>query len=284
MISVKDLRFRYKGKAENTLHGLNFEVKDGEIFGFLGPSGAGKSTTQKIIIGLLRQYSGSVQVLGRELSSLKRDYYEDIGVSFELPNLFQKLTGRENLEYFRSLYSNECEDIDLLLQKVDLQQSADIRVGDYSKGMQMRLNFIRAFLNKPKLLFLDEPTSGLDPNNAQRIKDIIGDARSRGTTVFITTHNMSVADEMCDRVAFIVDGGIRLIDSPRELKIQKTDKIVRVSTGKGDERRDFDFRIAGLDKNQEFMGLLQSGRVETMHSMEPSLDDIFMEVTGRALV
>ena len=159
-----------------------------------------------------------------------------------------------------------------------------MRVSDYSKGMQMRLNFIRAFLNKPKLLFLDEPTSGLDPNNSQRIKDIIGEARSRGTTVFITTHNMSVADEMCDRVAFIVDGAIRLIDSPRELKIRKDEKVVRVSTGKGEAKQDHDFKLTGLDSNKDFLGLLKQGKVETMHTLEPSLDDIFREVTGRALV
>lgn len=284
MICVKDLQFRYRGKTESTLKGLNFEVKDGELFGFLGPSGAGKSTTQKIIIGLLKQYSGSVQVMGQELSQIKRNFYENIGVSFELPNLFQKMTGRENLEYFRSLYRGECEDINLLLQKVDLQQSADVRVSAYSKGMQMRLNFIRAFLNKPKVLFLDEPTSGLDPNNAQRIKDIIKEAQAKGTTIFITTHNMTVADEICDRVAFIVDGEIRLIDSPRELKIQKTEKIVRVSTGKGSAKKDFDYPLQGLEENIGFLNLLKTNTVETMHTLEPSLDDIFKDVTGRTLV
>ncbi len=284
MISVKNLQFRYPGRYENTLLGLDFSVADGEIFGFLGPSGAGKSTTQKILIGLLKQYAGSVQVLGRELSGVKRDYYEDIGVSFELPNLFQKLTGRENLEYFRSLYRGECADIDVLLRQVDLQQSADVRVGSYSKGMQMRLNFIRAFINKPKLLFLDEPTSGLDPNNARRIMDVILEARDNGTTVFITTHAMGVADELCDRVAFIVDGEIKLIDAPRELKIRKTEKMVRVSTGKGEERQDFEYPLYGLDSNLEFLTLLKSNKVETMHTLEPSLDDIFREVTGRALV
>ena len=161
MIEVKDLQFTYPGAAAPAVRGMSFTVKEGEIFGFLGPSGAGKSTTQKILTGLLQGYSGSVQVLGRELSawsSAGHSYYEQIGVGFELPNHYLKLTALENLNYFRSLYSGPTDDPRELLAMVGLTDDADTPVGQFSKGMKMRLNFVRALLHRPRLLFLDEPS------------------------------------------------------------------------------------------------------------------------------
>lgn len=283
MITVKDLRFRYPKNKEDTIQGLNFEVGKGEIFGFLGPSGAGKSTTQKILIGILKQFHGVVQIKGRDLKSATPDYYETIGVSFEFPNLYTKLTGRENLELFRSMYSGKTNSPETLMEMVGLENDMDKRVSDYSKGMRMRLNFCRAFLNIPELVFLDEPTSGQDPGNARRIKDIIRNMRSNGKTIFLTTHNMAVATELCDRVAFIVDGHVSLIDSPKQLMVERSRKMVRVEYVEKNNTLQKEFPLDDLGENSEFIQLIKTKSLKTIHSIEPNLEDIFMEVTGASL-
>ncbi|MGE0220608.1 ABC transporter ATP-binding protein, partial [Mycolicibacterium sp.] len=208
VISVAGLTFTYPKAAQQAVRGMDFTVDGGEIFGFLGPSGAGKSTTQKLLIGLLRGHGGQARVWGRDPLAWGRDYYQRIGVSFELPNHYHKLTGAENLRFFASLYDRPTADPMTLLESVGLAGAADMRVGRYSKGMQMRLTFARSLINNPELLFLDEPTSGLDPVNARKVKDIILGLKTEGRTIFLTTHDMSTADELCDRVAFVVDGRI----------------------------------------------------------------------------
>jgi len=285
MITVKNLTYTYPGANKETLHGLNFEIAEREIFGFLGPSGAGKSTTQKILIGLLKKYGGSIQVMGHEVSTWGQDYYEHVGVSFELPNHYLKLTALENLNYFRSLYSGETLDPLELLSWVGLADDVDKRVSEYSKGMKIRLNVARSFIHKPKVLFLDEPTSGLDPMNARKIKDLILRLREQGTTVFVTTHNMNVADELCDRVAFITQGNIRLIDAPSTLKKQYGVRNVQVEYLNGtQELASREFPLDGLGDNRDFINLLKSAsRVETIHTQETSLENIFIEVTGQEL-
>ena len=220
VIRVDGLRYTYPKATEPAVRAMDFTVGGGEIFGFLGPSGAGKSTTQKVLIGLLRGHGGHASVWGKDPLDWGPDYYQRIGVSFELPNHYQKLTGLENLRFFASLYDVDTLDPMELLDAVGLADDANTRVGKYSKGMQMRLTFARALLNKPELLFLDEPTSGLDPVNARKVKNIVLDLKARGRTIFLTTHDMSTADELCDRVAFVVDGGIVALDTPAELKIR----------------------------------------------------------------
>lgn len=283
MIEVRGLRFSYPGAKEPALKGLDFSIRKGEIFGFLGPSGAGKSTTQKILIGILKQYEGSVRVMDRELREARNDYYEKIGVAFEFPNFYTRFTAIENLKLFRSLYAGETEDPKALLAMLGLEQNANTKVSDYSKGMKMRLNMCRALLNKPDLLFLDEPTSGLDPVNAKILKELIVQKKREDKTILITTHNMNAAEELCDHVAFIVDGGIRLIDSPRELKVRQGRKEVQVEYKEGSllKRTGFDLRTIGT--NPDFLRLLRQGEIETMHTQEASLEDIFVEVTGRRL-
>jgi len=284
VISVQNLRYRYPHSNKEAVAGISFEVAPGEIFGFLGPSGAGKSTTQKVLIGLLKDYGGSSLVKGREISAWNRAYYSHIGVGFELPNLYSKFTALENLNFFAALYDKPCGEPLELLKMVDLDQDAHTRVAEFSKGMKMRLNFCRALLHDPEILFLDEPTSGLDPQNARRIMEIILEQRSRGKTVFLTTHNMTVADELCNRVAFMVDGRIPVIGSPRELKIQHGKKYVRVETRRKGSLQQQDFPLQGIGENRDFLSLLQSQEVETIHSQEASLEDVFMASTGRGLV
>jgi fluoroquinolone transport system ATP-binding protein len=284
MIDVKDLHFTYPGNSEETIRGLKFSIEKGEIFGFLGPSGAGKTTTQNILIHILKRYQGSVRVLGKEVKSQSSDFYEKIGVAFEFPNFYSKFTALENLHFFRSLYSGSTEDPDTLLGMVGLEKDGKTRFSDFSKGMKMRLNFCRAFLNRPEIVFLDEPTSGLDPVNAKKIKDIILEKKEQDKTVFLTTHNMSVAEDVCDRVAFIVDGKIPLIDSPRDLKIQKGKRILRVEYTENSRTQKKDFDLKDISRNDSFLKLLKGKTIETMHTQEATLEDIFIDVTGRSLV
>lgn len=284
MIQVKQLRFTYPGATKSTLHGLDFSIGGGEVFGFLGPSGAGKSTTQKILIGALKQYEGTVMVMGKEIRDIGPDYYEQIGVAFEFPNFYNKFTALENLQLFKSLYAGHTEDPMSLLKKVGLGEAANLKVSQLSKGMKMRLNFCRSLLHNPSILFLDEPTSGLDPVNAKIMKDLIMEKKAAGTTILITTHHMLAAEELCDRVAFIVDGKIKLIDSPRELKLKQGQRRIRVEYLKGQEKAAEEFSIEGIGENERFLHLIKKHPVETMHSLEATLEQIFIDVTGRTLV
>lgn len=283
MIKVKDLNFSYPKNQIKTLHDLNFEVNKGEIFGLLGPSGAGKSTTQKILIGLLKQYQGSVQVLGQELAIINHDYYEKIGVSFELPNLYHKFTAEENLKYFQGMFQNQKTNLDALLESVGLLEDKNKRVSEFSKGMKMRLNFCRAFIHDPELLFLDEPTSGLDPGYARKIKDIILEKKKEGKTFLLTTHNMTLVEELCDRVAFIVDGRIALIDSPRDLIVNHGQRKLRVEYKENQQLKQQEFELANIGYNQQYVKLLQDKQIERIHTLEASLEEIFIQVTGRTL-
>lgn len=286
MIRVNNLTFTYPGAGVETLHGLSFTIAQGEIFGFLGPSGAGKSTTQNVLIGLLKGYGGQVHVMEREVAEWGHEYYQHLGVSFELPNHYLKLTALENLTHFRSLYERETHEPMEVLEWVGLAQDAEKKVEEYSKGMKIRLNVARSIIHNPKVLFLDEPTNGLDPVNARNIKDLVLELREKGTTVFVTTHDMMVADELCDRVAFITGGNISVIDSPTSLKKQYGRRVITVEyvNADGQEIHRQDFLLDGLGSNEAFITLLQTaGRLETVHTQETTLDNIFIEVTGQEL-
>mgnify|MGYP001324330734 CR=1 FL=1 len=283
MISVCGLHYQYPSASLPAIHDLNFEIAKGEIFGFLGPSGAGKSTTQNILTKLLTGYSGAVTVLGKELQRWGADYYEQIGVAFELPTHFRKLTALENLNYFRALYRGKTIDAQTALAWVGLEDAAQQRVENFSKGMQNRLSVARALLHRPELLFLDEPTSGLDPVNARNIKELIRRMRDEGATIFLTMHNMNVAEELCDRVAFIINGEIRLIDSPRALKLRYGNATVQVEFGLNGARQQAIFPLSHLGHNQDFLHILSSNEIQTLHTQEASLEDIFVRVTGDEL-
>jgi fluoroquinolone transport system ATP-binding protein len=283
MITVNGLSFSYEGGQKQAISGLQFEIDRGEVFGFLGPSGAGKSTTQKVLIRLLRHYEGAVSVFHRNLKDWGPDYFDKIGVSFEFPTHFLKLTAIENLTYFSRLYGRPTHSPALLLQWVGLQDDGRMRVSQYSKGMKNRLSVARALLHSPELLFMDEPTAGLDPLSARRIKELIKEQKAAGKTVFLTTHDMSLADELCDRVALIVDGRIQVIASPRDLKLRYGQPIVRVGYLNSGDVQHREFLLSGLCDNSEFLDLLRTYEVQTMHSLEASLENVFILLTGRSL-
>lgn len=280
MIKVNNLAFSYTKNP--FIEDINFEVSRGEIFGFLGPSGAGKSTLQKILTGLISKYSGSATVNGVESKSHNDRFYEDIGVDFEFSSLFDKLTARQNLQFFGSLYSKKLRNLEELLQMVGLTYDADKKVSEYSKGMKARLNFVKALLHNPDIIFLDEPTSGLDPTSSRDMKNIILEEKSKGKTIILTTHNMSDAAELCDKVAFIVDGKIKAMDTPHNLIMSKGATKVKYSfLDKKEVTKECLIHKTADDK--ELQALLLSNKLLSIHSSEPSLNDIFIEVTGRVL-
>jgi fluoroquinolone transport system ATP-binding protein len=282
MISVQNLLFRYYPDLPDVINDISFEIGKGEIFGFLGPSGAGKSTTQKILTGQLRSYSGSVRVDGTEIRVAERSLYNRIGVAFEFPNLYDKLTAVENLKLFSSFYSGKITEPLELLRMVDLYDDRKMRVAAYSKGMKMRLNFARSIMHNPDILFLDEPTAGLDPVNARMIKDIISRLRQKGTTIFLTTHNMHDAETLCDRLALIDGGKLVVTGNPRDLKLQFGNKMIRVTFNLNGDRSETEFALDNLGANKDFLKILQSGAIETIHTCEASLEDIFITVTGHS--
>jgi len=283
VVEVRELSYTYAGREARAVDGIDFAIAPGEIFGFLGPNGAGKSTTQNILTGLLRGYSGQARVWGKQMPAWGGEYYERIGVCFERPNFYRKLTARENLEFFGSLYSGPLWNVAELLDRVGLGAEADQRVGQLSKGMQVRLTFARSLLNRPQLLFLDEPTAGLDPAGSARIRELIEEQRNAGVTIFLTTHDMVTVDALCDRVAFLLDGRILLTDSPRDLKIRHGRRRITVEyrSGRGVEKKEFD--LEGLGENGEFLGLLSGHPIETLHTQEATLADVFIQLTGRRL-
>ena len=284
MIAVENLTHDYEGKGTLSVNDVSFTIERGTIFGFLGPSGAGKSTTQQLMTGLLALQQGRIEYDGASLAELGNEFYNRIGVSFEHPNVFGKLTGLENLRYHAGLYSVPTEDPSRLLEMVGLADAAHRRASAYSKGMKQRLVFARSLLNNPDILFLDEPTSGLDPATAERVKEIIREKRTAGCTIFLTTHNMHTADELCDTVAFLNEGRIVAMDAPRELKLHYGERSIAVEhRNNGDAvTREVLFPDQPADAHR-LKELLDAGTVETMHTQEASLEQIFIRLTGRGL-
>lgn len=280
MISVERLSYFYPRADHAAVNDISFAIGPGEIFGLLGPSGAGKSTTQRVLTGQNRRYRGAIKVLSVSLHEWDHTYYEHIGVGFELPNHYLKLTGKENLEFFASLYKRPTRNPDELLALVGLGEAADVRVDEYSKGMKMRLNFVRALLHDPEVLFFDEPTSGLDPVNAAIIKSLINEQRERGKTILLTTHNMHDVDELCDRVGFIVGGRMTEVAEPAALKARFGKRLVTVEYECEGKARSTEFPLDRLSENKAFLSLLAMADIRTIHSQEASLDRVFADVTG----
>lgn len=284
MIEVKDLFHDYNGKGQPAVSGVSFHVAKGEIFGFLGPSGAGKSTVQNIMTGLLPLQQGEISYGGVPIQKVGGQFYNRIGVSFEHPNLYTRLSGYENLYYFARLFDVPTEDPLQLLDLVGLRGDAHKKAGQYSKGMRQRLVFSRSLINNPEILFLDEPTSGLDPGTAMGIKEIIKERQKRGCTILLTTHNMFLADELCDRVAFLDEGKIVVMDAPRSLKLQYGESSIRVEYMEENTEKSELFFIEQETDRERFSEIIKTRKVQTVHSQEATLEQIFIKLTGKALV
>ena len=283
ILQVEGLSYSYPGAEGLAVQSLDFAIKEGEIFGVLGPNGSGKTTTQKLLTRILHGYEGEVKVFGEDLRQMTGDYYNRVGVCFEFPNLYGKLTAEENLDFYRGFFDVPTDVASEILERLDLPVGDRRLVSHFSKGMKMRLVLARSLLNRPRLWFLDEPTTGQDPEHSVLIRKLIRQRASTGTTVFLTTHDMTVADELCDRVAFLVEGRIAVVDRPRELKLQLSRKAVRVEYRVGEDIRRQEFSLEEEDSKRQFLKTVETHPIETIHTLEPSLEDVFLEVTGRGL-
>ncbi|HVX31027.1 MAG TPA: ABC transporter ATP-binding protein [Nitrolancea sp.] len=278
MIEVEHLVKQY-GDV-HAVNGISFTVAEGEIFGLLGHNGAGKTTTIRMLTGRTLPTSGTARVAGYDIVDQLDQVKPLINLVFEEPNLYERLSGRENLSFFAELYGVDGNRPDELLGMVDLAEAADRKVKTYSSGMRQRLLVARALINEPRVLFLDEPTRGLDPSSARDLRDLVAGLSDKGTTVFLTTHYMEEADELCDRVAFLSHGEIVALDTPRELKLRYGQRTARVLLANRQEetiRLDDPVDAARLEE------WMRQGEVLTIHSQEGTLEDVFIELAGRPL-
>ncbi len=296
MITVEQLHFRYRGASAPAVEDVSFSIERGNIFGFLGPSGAGKSTVQKILIRLLPLQQGQVRYDGVPLADLDRDFMAQVGVSFEHPNVFPRLSGRENLRAYAGLYppinggANGGTDggvdrrIDDILERLGLSAAADQWAETYSKGMKQRLVLARSLLHQPRFLFLDEPTSGLDPATARVVMELIREQKERGAVILLTTHDMFVADSLCDQVAFLHRGVIVACDSPRALKLSHGEKSVRIEYRSDAGLQSAQLVLSRAADRERLQALSESGAIETIHSQEATLEQVFVELAGAELL
>jgi len=281
-IMVNDVEYNY-GDIQ-AVKGITFSVKEGEIFGFLGPNGAGKSTTIKMLTGQLHPKKGKITVLGLDVMKKSGKIQAQIGICFERTNLYEQMSAIENLKLFADLYGVKKFDVGELLATVDLKGRGKDRVSSFSKGMKQRLMVARSLINKPRILFLDEPTEGLDPTSADNIRNVILKERQRGATVFLTTHDMLEADKLSDRIAFINAGEIIALDTPYNLKQKygKRSMKAQITTGIG-EIEDREILMDNENTASDVQMLFDKEKVVTIHSKEASLEDIFIQITGRGL-
>jgi len=283
IILAEGLARRYgKGaQAVEALRGIDLNVRPGEVFGFLGPNGAGKTTSIRMLTGQLTPTSGSAWVAGCDVVRDRRELHRRIGVVFDTPNLYDQLSGRQNLAFFADLYRADRGRIAPLLDRVGLADAAERKFKTYSRGMKQRLILARALLPEPQVLFLDEPTSGLDPASARSVRELIKDVRGQGTTVFLTTHLMELADHVCDRLAILHQGRLVAQDSPAALKRTGADPqlVVRRSGASEPEV----LALSAESTPARLAELLRGGDVQEVATQEPTLEDVFLRLTGSSL-
>jgi len=278
MIKCTDIHKRFNGKE--VLSGINIEIPDGNIFGLLGPSGAGKTTLIKIITGQLEFEKGSVTILDKNVDELTGSDRRNIGIMMDRFGLYERFSCIDNLKVFADIYGVSYSKIKETLELVGLGDSMKKSASNLSKGMWVRLNLARVFMISPKVIFLDEPTSGLDPQTSKQIRKIILDKKNSGCTVFLTTHNMEEAYELCDTVALLNEGVIAECGNPQEIcRKHNHQKRINLHLSSGE-----DIELGQDEKAAErVFELLKTGRVETIHSSEPTLETVFLELTGKNL-
>ena len=277
-IEVHDLRKNF-GPIE-AVKGVSFEVETGEVFGFLGHNGAGKTTAIRMLTGQLTPGGGSARVAGFDIVRERAHIKSIIGVVFEDQNLYERMSGRDNLMFFARLHGVDGRRVDELLEIVGLTDRAGDRVKKYSNGMKQRLMVARALLNRPQVLFLDEPTRGLDPTAAHEIRQVIAGLARQGATVFLTTHYMEEADQLCQRVAFISEGRIIALDTPRELKLQYGRREAHVLLT---DRSEHTLSLTDPAQAARLGEWAAAGQVLAVHSQEATLEEVFRHLAGREL-
>ena len=272
MITVEKITKRFGNKT--ALNQIQFNVDKGEIFGFLGPSGAGKTTLINILTGQLKADEGTTQLLGKDTKDLTPEDLARIGLVGDSSGYYEKLSLEKNLIVYAKIYGLPNSRVDEVLEQVGLLESKKTITEKLSTGMRQRMFLARALLNRPELLFLDEPTSGLDPMTSKKIHRLLEELKAAGTTIFLTTHDMVEATEMCDRISLLNQGDLVEIGTPRDI-IQKYNKEKRV-------------KVTYIDHSEQVMAFedlkdQDMTQVELIHSMEPTLEDIFIQLTGEKL-
>lgn len=262
------------------LKDVNAVLHKGEILGFLGPSGAGKTTTIKILTGQLLPTSGAAEVLGIDCRKIDERIYEQIGIVTDSSGVYERMTVFDNLKYFARILNVPLENIDPLLKRIGLYEHRKKPAAKLSKGQTQRLILARALLHKPKVLFLDEPTSGLDPSTALEVHRILKELRDEGMAIFLTTHNMEEATKLCDHVALLNEGVIVEYGTPEEicLKYNRIKKY-RVQLTDGTKH----VLLQSADTAGRISLWMNEDKIETLHTCEPTLETVFLEVTGREL-
>ncbi|MGT2749771.1 ABC transporter ATP-binding protein [Streptococcus orisasini] len=273
IIEVKDLVKHFGDQT--ALDGISFEIAEGEIFGFLGPSGSGKTTTINLLTGQLLPAAGKAMIFGKKAVALNSEDLAQIGIVSDTSGFYEKMTLYKNIQVYSKWHGVPNSRVDELLQRIGLYESRNKPAEKLSTGMKQRMLLARALINRPKFLFLDEPTSGLDPATSRMIHDWLLELKEEGTTIFLTTHDMQEARLLCDRVSLLYQGKLVETGRPKDL-IQKyyQDKRVRV------------LYTDGHEKELSYSELSQLGQVdeiETIHSCEPTLEDIFISLTGGKL-
>lgn len=278
-IDVRNLSKHYG--AVRAVDDISFSVQRGEIFGLLGHNGAGKTTTIRMMTGRAKPTSGTVRIAGFDAVSQLDQVKPLINLVFEDQNLYERMTGFDNLKFFARLYDAPKSRVGELLDRVGLDPEARKRkVKTYSSGMKQRLLIARALINEPEILFLDEPTRGLDPSSARELRQIVREMSDKGTTVVLCTHYMEEADELCDRVAFLASGKIVAMDSPRELKLMYGTQSARLLLK---DRSELVVDLASPEDARTVEQLMADGEVLTIHSQEGTLEDVFVNLSGRSL-
>jgi ABC-2 type transport system ATP-binding protein len=262
---------------------LSFSIEQGEFFGLLGPNGAGKTTTIRMMIGLLKPSEGEIWINNLNVLQRKKDVHADIGVVFELPNLYVRSSIKDNLKLFADLFAVPVSRIDEVLESLQLQERQGEKVGNLSKGWKQRVLIARALLHKPKVLFLDEPTSGLDPNTANLIRNYIKNLKQQGTTIVLTTHDMNEADELSDRVAIMYNGKLVGLDEPRKLKSKYGRKEIQIEYQQDGQVVKKNLPADTEETAKEIDKLMTNGQIISLHTKEASLADVFAVLTGRVL-
>ena len=262
------------------LKDLNAVLHKGEILGFLGPSGAGKTTTIKILTGQLKLTTGDAYVLDIHCDNIDETIYEQIGIVTDNSGIYERMSVYDNLKYFSKILNVSKERIDVLLKRVGLFEHKMKLASQLSKGQKQRLILARAILHTPKILFLDEPTSGLDPSTALTIHNLLLELKHEGMAIFLTTHNMEEATKLCDHVALLNEGVIVEYGTPKELCIKHNQEKKYKVILNDDSEHILSNKANDIEKMRQW---LLEDKVETLHSCEPTLEDVFINVTGRGL-
>ncbi|GCE48493.1 ABC-2 type transport system ATP-binding protein [Thermosporothrix hazakensis] len=269
--------------AKEAVKGINFSVRRGEIFGFLGHNGAGKTTTIRMLTGQIDPTGGRAQVAGYDVVRQNRELKQHIGVVFEDPNLYERLSARRNLEFACWLYDVPVSRVDEVLELVKLRDRAKEPLRTFSNGMRQRVMIARALLHRPEVLFLDEPSRGLDPITARDLRRTIARLSQEGMTILLTTHMMEEADQLCHRVAFIANGQLVANDTPRNLKLQHGERTMTVTLSEAGSLVE---KLIHMDQPAEQAVLMQwmaEGKVLAVHSNEATLEDVFVKIAGTRL-